>query len=124
MPLPSWPVASFRPLEESANPLQRMLDPLATDMEGGNIRQRPRPGDNVGSTTQTILMPLAEYDVFVEWVKTTLNNGTARFRMDVWLGTGFANKVCQFIKPGSTLTAKYMPTDAVAVTMTLRIYDV
>ena len=101
-----------------------MLDPLATEMEGGNLRQRSRPGDNVGTIQQTIQMPLAEYETFVDWVKTTLNNGTARFTLDVWLGTGFTNKVCQFVKPGSSLTAQFLPTDVVAVSMTLRIYDV
>jgi hypothetical protein len=122
--LPSWPIPSFRPLQAGTSPLQRMLDPLATEMEGGNLRQRSRPGDNVGTIQQTIQMPLAEYETLVVWVKTTLNNGTARFTMDVWLGTGFANKVCQFVKPGSSLTAQFIPTDAVNVSMTLRIYDV
>ena len=45
-------------------------------MERGNTRQRPRPGDNVGIITQTIWMSVAEHDIFVNWVKTTLNNGT------------------------------------------------
>jgi hypothetical protein len=69
-------------------------------------------------------MPLTEYETLVDWVKTTLNNGTARFTMNVWLGTGFANKVCRFVKPGSSLTALFIPTDAVNVSMMLRIYDV
>ena len=123
MALPAWPIPSFRPQQDGTSPLQRMLDPLATEMEGGNLRQRSRPGDNVGSIQQTIQMPLAEYETFAAWVKTTLNNGTARFTLDVWLGTGFANKVCQFVKPGSSLTAQFLPTDVVAVSMTLRIYD-
>jgi hypothetical protein len=31
-----------------------MLDPLSTDMEGGNTGEQPRPDDNVGAITQTI----------------------------------------------------------------------
>jgi hypothetical protein len=79
---------------------------------------------NVGTVQQTIQMPLAEYETFAKRVKTTLNNGTAPFTLDVWLGTGFANKICQFVKPGSSLTAQFLPTDIVAVSMTLRIYDI
>jgi hypothetical protein len=124
MPLPTWPIANSIILRDGFG-LQRMLDPITTDMEGGNTRQRPRPGDNVGTITQKVRMSLADYDVFVDWVKTTLNNGTARFTADVWLGTRLANKVCQFIQPGTKLN--YDPdglVDAIDVTMTLRVYDV
>ena len=73
-------------------------------IQGGNTRQRSRPGDNVGTITQTIWMSLVEHDTFVNWVKTTLNNGTARFTTNVWLGSSYVNKVCQFIQPGTKLT--------------------
>jgi hypothetical protein len=36
-----------------------MLGPVSTDIEGGNTRQQPRPGDNVGTITQTIWMSMA-----------------------------------------------------------------
>jgi hypothetical protein len=124
MTMPSWPIASFQPVPESLQPIQRMLDPISTDMEGGNTRERPRPGDNVGTITQTIWMSMAEHDTFVAWVKTTLNNGTSRFTTNVWLGSSYVNKVCQFIKPGSTLTYGYISVDKVAVTMTLRVFGV
>src|SRR5215475_4180448 len=103
MTLPAWPIANAVILQNGFS-LKRMLDPISTDMEGGNTRERPRPGDNVATITQTVRMYPADYDTFVAWVKTTLNNGTARFTMDVWLGTALANKVCQFVKPGSNLT--------------------
>ncbi len=93
-------------------------------MEGGNTRQRARPGDNVGSLTQTIWMSNADYDTFVAWVKNTLNLGTARFTMMVYLGSSYVSKTVQFIKPGTTLTSAYIGPDTTAVTMTLRIYDV
>lgn len=124
MPMPSWPIASYQPVPDSFQPVQRMLDPLMTDMEGGNTRERPRPGDNVGTITQTIWMSMAEHDTFVGWVKTTLNNGVARFTTNVWLGSSYISKTCQFLKPGSTLTYAYISVDKVAVTMTLRVYDV
>jgi hypothetical protein len=124
MTMPSWPIASYQPVPESFQPIQRMLDPISTDMEGGNTRERPRPGDNVGTITQTFWMTMAEHDTFVAWVKTTLNNGTARCTTNVWLGSSYVNKVCQFIKSGSTLTYGYISVDKVAVTMTLRVFDV
>lgn len=124
MTLPTWPISSYAPQQDSYGPLQRALDPIATDMEGGNTRERSRPGDNVGSLTQTIRMAMADYDTFTAWVKGTLGNGTGRFTMNVWMGSSFVSKTVQFIKPGTTLTAAYISTDVVAVTMTLRIYDV
>jgi hypothetical protein len=85
MPLPSWPVASYRSDLNTFQPIQRMLDPLSTDVEGG---ERLRPGDNVGTITQTIWMSMAEHDTVVNWVKTTLNNGTARFLTPISPSTG------------------------------------
>ena len=102
-----------------------MRDPLATEMEGGNVWQRPRPGDNVGTISQTIWMSYADHDIFVAGVQTTLDNGTARFTTNVWLGSSFVNKVCQFVQPGTKLTSDYIPGgELVAVTMTLQVYDV
>jgi hypothetical protein len=124
MALPAWPIASFRPDPDSFQPIQRMLDPVETAMEGGNTRSRPRPGDNVGTVKQTIWMSAAEHDTFVAWVKGTLGNGSARFTTNVWLGTAYVNKVCQFMKPGSSLKYAWLSTDKVAVSMTLRVYDV
>ena len=123
MTLPAWPIANSITLQDGFS-LQRMLDPISTDMEGGNTRERPRTGDNVGTITQTVRMYPADYDAFAAWVKTTLNNGTARFTMDVWLGTSLVNKVCQFVKPGTGLTYRFAGPDAVDVTMTLRFYGV
>jgi hypothetical protein len=124
MALPAWPIATYRPDPDSFQPIQRMRDPVATEMEGGNIRQRPRPGNNVGTITQTIWISAAEHDTFVAWVKGTLGNGTGRFTAYVWLGSAYLNKVCQFVKPGSGPKYAWLSTDKVAVTMTLRVYDV
>ena len=92
------------PDQETFQSFQRMLDPLSTAMEGGNTRVRARPGDNVGTLTQTIWMLKTEHDVFVARVKSTLNNGTARFTAPVWLGAAYVSKTCQFIQPGTRLT--------------------
>jgi hypothetical protein len=112
MALPAWPIPNSLILQDGYS-LQRTLDPITTDMEGGNTRERPRPGDNVGTITQTVRMSPADYDTFVAWMKTTLSNGTARFTSDVWLGTALVNKVCQFIQPGSKLNTAWPGPDAV-----------
>jgi hypothetical protein len=121
MALAAWPIAGAILLQNGYQ-LQRQLDPIATDMEGGNTRERPRPGDDVGTITQTVRMSAADYDTFAAWVKTTLNNGTARFTMDVWLGTSLVNKVCQFMKPGTGITYSFAGPDVIDVGMTLRVY--
>jgi hypothetical protein len=41
------------------------------------------------------------------------------FTANVWLGTAYINKVCQFVKPGSGLKYAWLSTDKVALTMSL-----
>jgi hypothetical protein len=74
MTLPAWPIANSILLQNGFS-LQRMLDPISTDMEGGNTRERPRPGDNVATITQTVRMYPADYDTFAAWVKTRSTMG-------------------------------------------------
>ena len=124
MALSFWPIASFQQVPDSFAPIRRMLDPISTEMEGGNTRERLRPGDNVGTITQTSWMSMAEHGTFVDWVKTTLNDGTARFTTNVWLGSSDVNKVCQFVQPGTKLSYAYLSVDRVAATRTLRVDDV
>jgi hypothetical protein len=69
-------------------------------------------------------MSAAEHDTFVNWVKATLNNGTALFTAPVWLGAGYPSKTCQFIQLGTRLTYGYISPDKVAAGTTLRVYDV
>jgi hypothetical protein len=104
-------------------PISRVLAPIVTDMEGGNQRQRSRPGDNVGMLGQTIIMYAAQFEIFTPWWKGTLSNGTARFTAQVWLGTDYETKVCQFTKDGKPTDSFYVP-GAVKVAMKLRVYDV
>lgn len=123
MTLPTWPLSYYAPQLDSFQPIQRSLDPLATDMEGGNTRERPRPGDNVGTIGQTIwLITAADHNTVVEFVKTSLNLGTARFTMPVWLGSSFVSKTVQFIKPGTGIKYAYILPDVTAMSMTIRVY--
>lgn len=123
MTIPAWPDAvPYAPDLNSISPIKRMLDPIATEMEGGNVRLRSRPGDNVGTISQTIVMKTSAFDVFVARVKDDLGNGTSRFTAPVRLGAAFETKVCQF--SGGAPTFRPVGARAVAVSMTLRVYDV
>jgi hypothetical protein len=101
-----------------------MLEPISTDFEGGNTRERSRPGDNIGTLNQTIRISMADHDTLVAWIKDTIGNGTGRFTMNVWLGSAFASKVCQFVKGGGGVKYSYVGITTVDVSMTLRVYDV
>lgn len=122
MALPSWPAVNSRPQKSGFQIQKRFLEPIATDMEGGNTRERPRPGDNVGTVVQTISFTKAEHDVFVGWVRDTLNNGSGRFTAPVWLGSAYVTKTCKFAKGGKP---SYVPTSAsrIAATMTLMVFN-
>ncbi|MFC0243678.1 hypothetical protein [Rhodopseudomonas telluris] len=123
MALPTWPAGvSYAPDLNSISDLTLIRPPIKTEMEGGNVRLRSRPGDNVGTMSQTIRLDRAQFAVLRDWIKTTLGNGTARFSMPVWFGDGFETKVCQF----SEGAPKYKPvgTRRVDVMMTLRVYGV
>ena len=89
IPLPFWPIASSQPVPDSFAPMRRMLDPISTDMEGGKTRERPRPGDNVGTITQTIWMSMAEH----EGAKGLLPPSLALLSISVSIGPQVARKV-------------------------------
>ncbi|UFX42060.1 hypothetical protein HAP47_0022625 [Bradyrhizobium sp. 41S5] len=122
MALPTWPAVNYRPQKSGFQITKRFLDPIATDMEGGNTRERPRPGDNVGTVVQTINLTLAEHDVFVAWVRDTIGNGSGRFTASIWLGSSYVSKTCKFAKGGKP---SYVPvgTRYVAVSMTLMVFN-
>jgi hypothetical protein len=100
-------------------PIKPFLDPISTDFEGGNTRDRARPGDNVGTLTQTIEMSKAEFATLDDWIKNTVKRG--RFTMMIWTAAGYVSKVCQFHQ--SVPTNLPMSASHVAVTMTLRVFD-
>jgi hypothetical protein len=56
-------------------------------------------------------------------MKATLNYGTTPFTANL-PGSSCVNKVCQVMNPGTKLSYAYVSLGKVAVTMTLRVYDV
>lgn len=90
MALPVWPAdVPYNPGADSLQPFTPFRSPLETEFNGGNVRRRARPGDNVGTIGQTVQMTAAQYDTFIAWVKDTLGNGSGRFRAQVWLGASY-----------------------------------
>lgn len=124
MTLPAWPsgVPHIPKLDDQQD-IERVIPPIVTDMEGGNQRQRARPGDNIGVLPYVLQMSIAQFETFQTWWKTTLSLGTARFTMDVFDGTACVNKVCQFTSDGRP-KSRYIDADVISVSMQLRVYDI
>lgn len=121
MAVPDWPAGvPFMPLLDSHS-IDPMLAPIRTEMEQGNIRLRSRPGDNVAIVQQSVAMTRAQYDALVTWGKGTIGNWTGRFRVNVWLGSSCAIKVCQF--DGAPKPSKFS-ANRISVAMSLRVYGV
>ncbi len=97
MAIPSWPLTvEYRPITKSwgGTPYRA---PLATDMEGGNTRQRSRPGDDVGTYTWSQDLSAAETATFDNFVTTTLVGGALSFYMPVKLPGGYRTRLVQII---------------------------
>lgn len=88
----------YSPLVDSWQQPDLYQDPVETEMEGGNVRLRSAPGDDVEHIQFDILYTQAQYTTFKTFVKTTLNNGSSRFTMKVWMGSAFEVRTVQFAK--------------------------
>jgi hypothetical protein len=97
-------------------------DPLASDMEGANKRLRARAGDkSVRIVTQTLRFTADQLTTFEAFVADDLAGGTARFTMQVWLGSDYQSKTVQF---DGKLPAIGGRSVRVPVAMTLRVFGV
>lgn len=95
------------------------LDPVATEMEGGNKRLRSLPGDEAFIIQFDILLTNAEFVTFENYVKVTLGNGCARFDMRVYDGQSYAVRTVQFEQSYSVVP---QPPLKKQVTLMLRVY--
>ena len=120
MTVPTWPSGVPTESMQDGFEITPFLAPIKTEMEGGNVRLRARPGDNVAIVRQSILMTRTQYSTLYIWGRTTIGNWTGRFSMPVWDGVSYTTKVCQF-QEGAPKPVEYTP-DQVAVAMTLRVY--
>jgi hypothetical protein len=96
MPLPAWPVGVPSEANYGWQMSQMFLQPVATEMEGGNQRLRQMPGNNV-ATISYPLKPLTdtEYNLFDAFMRTTLTNGASKFTMPLLIGTSTVTKTVQ-----------------------------
>jgi hypothetical protein len=121
MAIPAWPAINDTPLVDGFQNQPWGPGPIITQMEGGNVRTRRRPGDNISLIKQAVRLSDADLATFKTWFDTTLGGGAARFTMDVWTGIAFENKVCQF-DLSSPVQFNYVVDDATDVVMSLRVY--
>ncbi len=100
MPLPAYSSTGlpYSPLVDTWQEVDAYLDPVETDMDGGNKRLRSKPGDDVQHITFDILYTKAQLTTLKTFIKTTLGLGTARFTMTVWTGATHELKTVQFAK--------------------------
>lgn len=122
MPIPNYATLSIndQPLVDSwSMPSGAYRAPTSTDMEGGNVRLRRQPGDEMYELQFDILFTAAEFATFKTFVQTTLGGGVSRFTMNVWTGAAMETKTVQFVQP-------YVPTPLppvkTAVSFHLRVY--
>lgn len=85
MAIPEWPVAVPYQTERDAWGNTPFRAPIETEMEGGNVRIRNRPGDRLATVTWARPLTAAEGAAFRTFVETTIHRGTMRFRMNVCL---------------------------------------
>lgn len=119
MTYPTWPTSVPQtPLLDSWQMPDPYQEPRVTDMEGGNVRMRSRPGDNIYRISFNILMTKAQWTTLWAWIMNDLGRGTSRFNTKIWNGSAMVNAVAQF-------AAKPQPSSIepkVLVAFDLRVY--
>lgn len=98
MAIPDFSTTGLKdvPLVDTWEVVDPYLDPLQTDMEGGNKRLRTRAGDETAHITFQLLYSLADFETFKNFVLNNLSRGTSRFTMRVWNGSEMVTKTVQF----------------------------
>lgn len=92
-------------------------EPLATDMDSGNIRLRRQPGDEIFQIQFDISFTNAQFATFETWVQTF--KGVGRFSMKVYDGSSYAVRTVQFVQPYGTTD---VPPNRKRVTFQLSVY--
>jgi hypothetical protein len=121
MALPVWPSSVPNQATNDWKMTSLYVDPIATDMDGGNQRLRSRPGSNVAVVSYP-LVPLTaqQWNDLNVFFRTTLGNGASRFTMPVFTGSTYETKTVQLDQgkaPQVSVESIY-----VMVVMTLRIF--
>lgn len=118
MTLPTWPSNVPSQPRDGWQMPSMFLQPVATEMEGGNQRLRAKPGDNV-STLNYPLKPLS----LTEWgyLETFLRtNYASRWTMTLFLGGSSVSKTVQLDGGRSPMVSR--EGDLIHVALQLRVY--
>ena len=83
MAYPLWPAALPAAQQEGSNTGDMFSDALETDMDGGNVRKRRRPWQDMGRKSLSFRFDAAQTVVWSTFVRDTLENGTKRFVMPI-----------------------------------------
>ena len=97
MSLPVWPATvQFRPRRDGFRLIEPDLPPIETEMEGGDVRRRPR-----ATVTRQLYQFVWDFDgnqfpTFAAWYRDTLGKGSLRFTMQVFITGSYVARTCQF----------------------------
>jgi hypothetical protein len=121
MALPAWPDTVPYKVVLGWSMSQMYIAPVATDMDGGNQRLRPKPGSNV-AVVDYPLRPLtaAQWSDLDTFIRATLNNGASRFTMPVFTGNDYVSKTVQFDQGKSPSVTR--ASNRMTVSLPLRIF--
>lgn len=123
MPIPSYTALGIPddPLIDTWQIDEPFRKPNSTDMDGGNIRMRTRPGDQIAQISFGVMMTLAQFNTFKTFANTTLGRGASRFTMRIWNGSAMVSKTVQLVE--GIYTQKPIPPHKVTVGFTVKVYE-
>lgn len=121
MTAPVWPVTVPYHSEPGRWGLTPVRAPLKTEMEGGNIRIRRRPGDNLKVKRWGRMLTTAEFEAFTTFIEETIYGGTARFTMPVSLnGATYVDRIV--VIDAETIEVNHLGGMQVAVAFTMFVF--
>lgn len=83
MTYPEWPLSLPHAQMEGDGSGPMFRDPVETEMEGGDLRRRRRPGDDVMRLRFSFRFTAEQANAWASFVRDDLYFGTARFLMPV-----------------------------------------
>ena len=100
MATPVWPATLPHECEASAFTRRPYRGMVATEMEGGNVRLRRRPGDRVETVGWARRFTPTQHAIWAGFLKDTIADGTRQFVMPIWSGEDYQNRLVQIVDGG------------------------
>lgn len=122
MAIPSWPSnVEHRPAPSMWAP-PVFTPPRATEMEGGNVRVRVKPGDGGDVSKWGQELTNAQFASFLAFYRSTLANGALRFTMPVCVdGLTYEARTVQIV--AHSLRTVAAGGSGVVVSFDLRVFS-